>query len=586
VNAIVARLRPPNLRLRLHLMVMILAVFTAALVARAIDVQVWRQSFYQQQGDARFLRQMPIPAYRGSIVDRNGEPLAVSTPVDSIWANPAELLAAPDRVNELAKALSLKPDFLLQRLAQRSDKEFVYLKRQLSPEAAVAITALKIPGVYSAREFKRFYPAGEVLSHVLGLTNIDDRGQEGLELAFDDWLNGKPGAKRVMRDRMGNLVEDVDLLSAAEPGQDLTISIDRRVQYLAYRELKAAILEFNASSGSVVVLDVPTGEILGMVNQPSFNPNAPTRDNTQAMRNRAVTDVLEPGSTVKAFTVAAALESGQFKASTMIDTIPGTLTIAGHTIKDAHNYGVIDVTHVLTKSSNVGASKIALSLPSAHLYDVFKRFGFGQVTGSSFPGESPGILPPFEHWREIEKATISYGYGLNVTPLQLAAAYAALANGGRLKPPTFLKGADTKATAVVDPDLAAQLLKMLETVTSNEGTAPSARIAHYRVAGKTGTSRKASASGYQKRYISLFAGVAPISNPRLAVVIIINDPLGSVYAGGLVAAPVFAKVMGGALRLMNIAPDAPESAAAVMARLQTPTDPDLSAEAVEEEVLR
>ena len=549
------RVQPANIRARLYVVAMVLALTSSALVVRAVDLQVVRKDFYQEQGDQRFLRDIPIPVSRGTIFDRNGEPLAVSTPVESIWANPTDVLSASDRLPELAKALDLDEEDLKQKLVQRSDKEFVYLKRHLNPDDAKAIVDLGIPGVASEREFRRYYPSGEVMAHVLGFTNIDDRGQEGLELAFDDWLAGKPGVKRVIRDLHGQVVENVELLREAQPGRDLTLSIDRRIQYLAYRELLAGLQEHHATSGSMVIIDAPTGEVLAMVNAPSFNPNARNGVDPSFRRNRAVTDVVEPGSTIKAFTISAALESGKWKPHTPIDTTPGTFTLAdGRVIRDVHNKGMLDVTGVITHSSNVGAAKIGLTLTRDHMYDVDHRFGFGEVSGSGFPGESPGLLPPSKSWGPVEQATIAYGYGLNVTPLQLVNAYTAIANDGRLRSPTFVKGAQNPDTAVIDPEIAANIRKMLETVVTPEGSGLKAAITNYRVAGKTGTSRAASGGGYDNRHISLFVGMVPASNPRLVGVVVIHDPQGAYY-GGLVSAPVFSKVMDGALRLLDVPPD-------------------------------
>jgi cell division protein FtsI (penicillin-binding protein 3) len=552
--AMTRRARPVNLRGRLYLVLCMLALASTALVVRAVDLQVVRTDFYQEQGDARYLRDIPIPVSRGTIFDRNGEPLAVSTPVQSIWANPPVVLQHAGRIPELADALGLDADSLTRKLTQRSDREFYYLKRHLNPDDAEAVLALDIPGVASQREFRRYYPNGEVMAHVLGLTNIDDRGQEGLELAFDDWLAGKPGSKRVIRDRLGHVVENVELLHEAQPGRDLTLSIDRRIQYLAYRELKAAILDHGAASGSMVVLDVPTGEILAMVNQPSFNPNSRASLDPAFRRNRAVTDVVEPGSTMKAFTISAALESGKWQPHTPVDTSPGTFALGGYLIRDVHNKGLLDVTGVITHSSNVGAAKIALTLTNEHMYDVLHRFGFGEATGCGFPGESPGFLPIARSWGPVEKATIAYGYGLNITPLQLAQAYAAIANGGRLRAPTFVKGALNPDSAVVDPGIAAEITTMLETVVTPEGSGLKAAVPNYRVAGKTGTSRRAVAGGYESRYVSLFAGFVPASEPRLVGVVVIHDPKG-VYYGGLVSGPVFSKVMDDALRLLDVSPD-------------------------------
>lgn len=551
-----SRVRPANTRARLYLVVMLLALGSTGLVVRAVDLQVVRKDFYQGQGDARYLREVPIPVSRGTVFDRNGEPLAVSTPMESIWCNPQDVAQVPERLPELAKALGIDAEALAEKISQRSDKEFLYLKRHLNPDDAQAITALKVPGVFAQREFRRFYPSGEVMAHVLGFTNIDDRGQEGLELAFDDWLAGKPGSKRVLRDRLGNTIENVELQSEPQPGRDLTLSIDRRIQYLAYRELKSALLEHHASAGSMVILDASNGEVLAMVNLPSYNPNALSGADVASRRNRAVTDVMEPGSTMKPFTIATALESGKFKPGTPIDTSPGTLALpGGYLIRDTRNHGLTDVTGVITMSSNVGAAKIAALLPNEHLYDTYKRFGFGVASGSGFPGEASGVLPGLKNWGPVEKATMSYGYGLNVTPLQLAQAYAALANGGRLRAPSFVKGAQNPDSAVIDPQIAAQLLKMLETVVQPKGTAwPMAVVQNYRVAGKTGTSKKAAGGGYGKQYVSLFAGIVPASAPRLVGVVTVQDPQG-VYFGGYVAAPSFAHVMTSALRVLDVPPD-------------------------------
>jgi cell division protein FtsI (penicillin-binding protein 3) len=578
------RTKPADTKQRLRWVLLSLCLAAGGLLARAVDVQVLRSSFYQEKGDARYLRTVAIPAYRGAILDRNGEPLAISTPVVTIWANPKELLATELDLDQLARALELAPEVLRQRLTQYSGSEFVYLRRQMSPQDADAVLALKFPGVNAEREFRRFYPAGEVIAHVLGFTNIDDQGQEGAELAFNNWLQGKPGSKRIIQDRRGNRIADVEQVRAAVPGQDMTLSIDRRIQYLAYRELKAAITQTGASSGSLVMLDVPTGEILAMVNQPSFNPNSRERGEAGVQRNRAATDVFEPGSVVKPFTIAAALESGQFNDQSQIDTRPGNMRLANFTIKDTRNYGVLNLSGVIMHSSNVGAAKIAQQLSTDQLYDMFHRFGFGEVSGSGFPGESPGYLPERNRWREVEKATIGYGYGLSTTPLQIATAYAAIANHGRMRSPTLVRNANIEDNAVMDPALADKILLMMETVTSNQGTAQIARVANYRVAGKTGTARKASGSGYEQRYIGSFAGIAPVSNPRIACVVVINDPKGPAYFGGLVAAPVFSTVTAGALRLLNVAPDAPGGEGQV-AKV-TPEMLEAAAEEVAEPVLR
>ena len=511
--------------------------------------------FLQGQGEARFLREVTIPSTRGVISDRNGEPLAVSTPVDSVWVHPGQLLEFPENIAPLANLLGAEADDIARKLTQRATKEFVWLRRRLNPDVAAQIAALDVPGVYLQKEYRRFYPDGEVTSHVIGFTNIDDVGQEGLELAYDSWLAGSPGRKQVIRNRKGEAVEEVALIRESVPGQGLQLTIDRRLQYLAYRELKSTVLEHGAASGSVVILDVDSGEILAMVNQPSYNPNHNEHD-PDGLRNRAVTDVIEPGSVMKPIAVTSVLESGLVTPTTPVQTSPGWTVISGHTITDHSNYGLLDVTGVLTKSSNVGVTQLALQLPPEKMWDTYNRFGFGEATGTGFPGESAGVLRNHRRWRKLEQATISYGYGISATPLQLAQAYAAIANGGKLRQPAFIKDSNNPPIAAIDPEIAQQVALMLETVTSNAGTAKAARVTNYRIAGKTGTSHKASASGYAAaRYVSSFAGFGPVSNPRLVGVVVINDPTGEAYYGGLVAAPLFSKVMTGAMRLMNIPPD-------------------------------
>ena len=549
-----------GLRARLMLVAGTLGLCSLALVGRAVDLQLVDNDFYRQQGDARFVREIPIPTSRGMITDRNGEPLAVSSPVESVWGNPQELLRNPNRLPQLAQALGLPLDQLTRKLGQRSDKEFVYLKRRINPDEAKAILALDIPGVSSQREFRRFYPQGEVLSQVLGFTNIDDRGQEGVELAFDDWLRGTPGIQKVIRDRRGRIVENVDLVRPAAPGHDLTLSIDRRIQYLTYRELKHALLETGASSASAVVLDIATGEVLAMANLPTFNPNAVDGSHRDAHRNRAVTDVVEPGSTMKPVTIAAGLSMGAVTPDTLIDTNPGWMPNGRYRTTDTSNHGVLTVTGVITKSSNVGAAKVANMLPDRQYYDFVRRFGYGSAPGSGFPGESAGVLPSPDSssWFGTTKQTMSYGYGLSATPLQIAEVYAAFANGGHMIAPTFVKGQRNESRQVIDPKIAHEVMKMMQTVTEPGGTATTAAILGYHVAGKTGTARMASGGGYASRkYVSTFAGVVPVDNPRFAMVVVVSepDPSRRGYYGGSVSGPVFHDVMQGALRLMDVPPD-------------------------------
>jgi len=547
-----------DLRMRLVGLAAVMGLCSFALVARAFYVQVLDRDFYVAQGQARSLRELPIPTSRGMVTDRNGEPLAVSTPVESVWGNPQELLKVPDRLPQLAQALDVPLDVLTRKLGQKSTKEFVYLKRRINPDEAKRILALGIPGVSSQREYRRFYPQGEAMAHVLGFTNVDDEGQEGLELAFDEWLRGKPGAKRVLRDGRGHIIENVDLVRAAEPGRDLTLTIDRRIQFLAYRELRNALLSHGAASGSIVVLDVATGEVLAMANLPTFNPNAVGSTDRDAHRNRAVTDVLEPGSTMKPITIAAALTRGIVRPNTPIDLSPGWMKLGKYTIRDHSNYGLQTVTGVITKSSNIGAAKIASRLDDRYFYDFIRGFGYGSKPGSGFPGESPGVVAAPARWNGLQKATMSYGYGLSATPLQIAVAYAAIANGGLLTTPTFVKGEHGKSRRVLEPAVAHEVMKMMQTVTETGGTATQGAILGYHVAGKTGTARMFNGrGGYLQRYIAYFAGVVPVDNPRFATVVVVNDPdpAKGGYFGGLVSAPVFKSVMEGSLRLMDVPPD-------------------------------
>jgi cell division protein FtsI (penicillin-binding protein 3) len=553
------RRQRPDTRKRLVLVVCVLGVAALGLIARAVDLQVVHQAFLQKQGDARFLREVEIPVSRGTIYDRNGVPLAVSTPMLSLWANPDELLQHQNRIPALAKALGVNAHDLARKLQSRNDREFVYLRRLMPPEAAKAVLALDIPGVNAQREYKRYYPDGAATAHVLGFTNIDDHGQEGLELAYDGWLAGKPGEKRVIRDRLGRIVENVEQIHAPVPGHDLTLSIDSRIQYLAYQALVDAVAKRHAASGSMVILDPRNGEILAMVNVPSYNPNDLDNSGPAQRRNRAVTDVIEPGSTMKPFTITTALESGKWTPDTMINTSPGTFTIDGHLIRDDSDNGRIDVSHVITYSSNVGASKISLTLTPQQMDKVLHRFGFGTSTGSGFPGEVGGYIPPPRSWGDFVKATIAFGYGLNVTALQLAQAYATIADGGIRHTPTFVRGDDNPGVRVEPADIADEMMAMLRTVIGPPpATAPQAAIPDYTVAGKTGTAHIAIAGGYSHdRYAALFCGIVPASDPRLVGVVIIRDAggHGGEYFGGQVSAPVFREVMTGALRLLDIPPD-------------------------------
>ncbi|MBI3547011.1 MAG: penicillin-binding protein 2 [Gammaproteobacteria bacterium] len=529
------------------------------LAARAAYLQVFNSDFLQDQGNARHSRLVKDNSHRGMILDRNGAPLAVSTPVDSVWANPDMLALQRKSWPRLASLLSMNPRDIAQLTSKHNEREFMYLKRHVSPDVAEKIMALKIPGVALTREYRRYYPLGAVAGHILGFTNVDDQGQEGVELALDSSLRAIPGAKRLLRDLQGNAVELTESVVLPKPGKDLVLSIDRRIQYLAYRELKAAVMEHGAKSGSAIVVDAHTGEVLALVNEPDFNPNNRAGLRSGTFRNRAVTDLFEPGSTLKPFTIACALESGKFAPNTVIDTTPGTIHIGDRTIHDVHNYGVLTVAGVIEKSSNVGASKIALTLNKKTMWDMLHRVGFGQSTGVQLPGEVAGLLNPASSWVPVEQASISFGYGISVTPLQLARAYLVLANDGEALPLT-LENLSTppQGERVMSVTTARRIQSMLELAVSSAGTGRAAQVADYRVAGKTGTVRKLTAAGYSDdKYVAWFAGFAPASAPRLVMVVAVDEPTRGGYLGGEIAAPVFGRVMTGALRVLDIAPDAP-----------------------------
>ncbi|BFM17319.1 peptidoglycan D,D-transpeptidase FtsI [Maricurvus nonylphenolicus] len=518
--------------------------------------------FLQGQGDARTVRTESIAAYRGVITDRHGEPLAVSTPVVSLWANPQVLLQAPEVWSALAGELGKDKDALAEKLNRYRNKEFVYLRRHMPPQDAEKLLANDWPGVYGRTEYQRYYPAGEVAAHLVGFTDIDERGREGMELAFEDWLQGKSGAKQVVKDLKGRVIKDDGLLRAPQPGQDLMLSVDLRMQYLAYRELKAAVTRHKAKSGSVVVLDTESGDVLAVANQPAYNPNDRSRIRVDALRNRALTDQFEPGSTMKPLTVLAAMETKRYTPGTLIDTRPGYIRVGKKTLLDPINYGVIDVTRILTKSSQVGITKMALDMEPEHVRDIFFRLGFGQSTGTGFPGEGVGVLPNKSKWHPIERANFAFGHGLSVTTLQLAQAYNVLANRGEKQPLSLVRragaafGEGLPAEQVVEPKLADQVVKMLTTVVGPDGTAKRARLDGYQVAGKTGTIHKVGAEGYAAdRYIGVFAGMAPANDPKVVAVVVINEPTDGKYFGGEVAAPVFANVTQGVLRLMRVPPN-------------------------------
>lgn len=546
---------------RFRVVIGLLAIMVGAIAWRIIDLQVIDRDFLKGQGDARSLRHIPIPAHRGLITDRNGEPLAVSTPVTTLWANPKEMQGSRERWPQLAAALGQNPQQLADRLSQQANKEFIYLVRGLTPEQGQQVLDLKVPGVYGMEEFRRFYPAGDVTAHMVGFTDLDDHGREGVELAYDEWLAGVPGKRQVIKDRRGRLIKDVQVTKNAKAGKTLALSIDLRLQYLATRELRNAIAEQDAKAGSLVIMDVKTGEVLAMVNQPTYNPNNRRSMFPAAMRNRAIIDVFEPGSTVKPLSMSAALESGRWKPTDKVEVYPGSLQIGRYTIKDvSRSEGpVLDLTGILINSSNVGMSKIAFDIGGEAIYRVMSQLGLGQYTGLGFPGERVGNLPNHREWRKAETATLSYGYGVSVTALQLVHAYAALANDGKMVPLSILKvDKEPDSTQAIPRETAKTIQGMLQQVIEAPRGVYRAQVPFYHVAGKSGTARKATvgSKGYtENAYRSLFAGFGPMSDPRYAIVVVIDEPGKGGYFGGLVSAPVFSKVMSGTLRLMNVPPD-------------------------------
>ncbi|HEB63079.1 MAG TPA: penicillin-binding protein 2 [Gammaproteobacteria bacterium] len=551
----------PIIQQRRILLLVILGVFAVALMGRAAYLQILNKEFYQ--GKAKnHSSTVIIASHRGMITDRFGEPLAVSTPVYSVWMNPQKLDADSRQLPHLAHILDIKVSRIHQLLKKYENSSFVYLKRQIEPSQAEWAKKIGLDGVYIQREYRRYYPSADVMAHVTGFTNIEDHGLEGLEKTYDAFLSGTNGKERVLRDSRRRAIEKIDRMQEPVPGKDLKLSIDRRLQYLAYRELKIAIDKHKALSGSVVMLDVKSGEVLAMVNSPSYNPNDWSSRKGSSLRNRAVTDIFEPGSTIKPFVVAAALDTGRYSPETEINTAPGYFRVNAHlTVRDIKNYGLIDVSTIISKSSNIGMSKIALSLESDLLWQTFSDVGLGMITGSGFPGEADGRLSYPGRWHEAERATLSFGYGLSLTPLQLARAYSVLADDGLIKPVSFTVIDETPVSErVFQAETAARLRTMMEKVVADGGTATRAQIPGYRIAGKTGTVKKSSRSGYSEdKYLSIFAGMAPASDPQLVMVVVVDEPRENGYYGGVVAAPVFSKVMSGALRLMDIPPDHLES---------------------------
>ena len=562
--------RTPELRLRLQgwrarVVLSLAAAGFAVLAGRAFYLQGMDTDFLQQKGEARYGRVVEMPASRGPVKDRLGQPLAISTPVESIWASPEDFEGSDTDIRALARAMQADYGEIRQKVANK-DRQFVWLKRQIAPEQAAKVMALRVGGVFQAREYRRFYPAGEVMAHVVGFTGIDDAGQEGIELAQQAWLAGVPGSRKVIKDRKGRIVEDVESLKVPRDGREVSLAIDQRLQFLAHRELKAAVEFYRAKAGSLVMLDAKTGEILALVNQPDFNPNNRASVTGKQTRNRSVTDLFEPGSTMKPFTVAAALESGVVKPDTIIQTGDGTMTMGGWTITDTHANGALTVAQVIQKSSNIGAAKIQLAMPAERMGTLYKELGFGSAPATGFPGEAKGLLRPWATWKPIEQATMAYGHGISVSLLQIARAYTVFANDGHLLPISLMRhDAQPIGKPLFSRETTREVVRMMEMAANVGGTAPQARVPGYRVAGKTGTAHKAEAGGYaEHKYTSSFVGLGPVSNPRFIVAVMIDEPLGSKYYGGDVSAPVFSSVMGSALRMLSVPPDAPQTYQATM----------------------
>ena len=549
---------------RIHLILFGMFLCVLAIIWKVTNLHITERDFLQDQGDRRTIRTVPLVANRGLITDRNGEPLAVSTPVQSIWVDPSKISDDPETIKALAKSLELNEEVLIQNLKLKSNLKFHYIKRRLPPSEAEKILRLSVEGVHSQQEYQRFYPQGEVAAHLVGFSNMDDVGQEGLELTYDNWLKGVPGRRQVMQDRRGNIIEELNTIQTAQPGNRLELSIDFRIQNIAYRELKEEFIARRARAASIVILDVNTGEVLAMANQPSYNPNAKSDiKDFSVIRNRAITDVFEPGSTVKAFTIAAALETGLYHPDTIIETSPGWMMVSGNEVKDLFDYGTLTTSGVITKSSNVGSSKIALDIGAEPIRDLLSRLGFGEVLGTGFPGERTGVLPNPRKWGRHVTATFSFGYGLSATALQLASAYSVLADNGIRKPVSLLKLSDEAVIdlprqQVLSPEITVNLRKMLRTVVDADsgGSALEANVPFYSVAGKTGTAHVVGERGYEENlHNSLFVGMVPASNPQIVIVIVVNEPKGEEHYGGQVAAPVFSRVASGAMRILNIAPD-------------------------------
>ena len=543
-----------NIKMRISLVSAFLLLCFGVIVVRAYAIQVNGKEFYEKQGNMRQIREIDLEVPRGTIFDRNGEPLAISTPMVSIGVNPQTLIHHLPRVSQLAEVLNLDPEKLKNSIIDKKDKYFFYIKRRVPPYIAENVRSLNIKGIEFRNEFKRYYPTGEIAAQLIGFTDANDIGKEGIENTYNKWLSGTPGRKKVMQDRYGHIIKNIKEVAQAQTGKDIELSMDRRLQYIAYKALKTAVYQHKATKGAAIILDITTGEVLAMVSQPSYNPNKITKKSLSGMRNRALQDIYEPGSVIKPFTVVAGLLSGKLNTKSIIDTSPGTFEVDGYKFRDARNYGKINLETILTKSSNVGAAKIALSIDKSLLWDTLRLFGFGSTT-NGINAESTGTLQHFKKWSKSRQAGIAFGYGLQVTTLQLASAYAAIANNGRWRSPSYLKGESNPDKAIIDPMVANSVTKMLENVVSQYNTGHNAMIEGYRIAGKTGTAKIAEKGGYADKYIASFVGFAPVSSPKLVVAVSITDSKGDEYHGGDVAAPVFKKIMQESLRILNISPD-------------------------------
>ena len=542
---------------RSRLMALLILSCFGVLIGRSFYLQIVNNDFLQEKGESRYLRELEISASRGRISDRHGDVLAISTPMKSIWAVPADARLTPEQVQQLAKLLEMDSKELSRKLA--SDKTFVFLRRHLPPEVGDRVAALKLPGIGQDREYRRYYPSGEMTAHIVGFTGVDDKGLEGVELAFQNQLLGHPGSRSVIKDRRGQIVEDVGSIRPPQDGKEIYLALDAKIQYLAYSQLKQAITDFQAKAGGAVVIDVKTGEILALANWPTYNPNNRERLSGAQLRNRAITDTFEPGSVMKPFTAALALENGKVRFDTVINCAPGRMTIGTATISDAHPHGALTVAQVIQKSSNIGTAKIAAMLTPQQMWEMFDAVGFGQAPRLGFPGEVGGRLRPWKGWRPIEQATMSYGHGISVSLLQMARAYTVFAREGDLIPLTLTRAesAPLTGTPVFSQQTAREVRAMLEMAVQPGGTAPKVKVPGYRVAGKTGTAYKIESGQYVRKYIASFVGFAPVSDPRLIVAVMIDEPGSGRHYGGDVAGPVFAGVMNGALRTMGVPPDAP-----------------------------